>query len=163
MQFMGRSIGAGDTVEVFHGARNAWEVFKISDWSEGTGDIYGRLETKGDKRGYSNLQNTYGANVRWPVAAKVKVKTSRFTPWPKLSSRYGAPMGRVSRNPGFEDLAALAASGPAGEYDAGGAYWGTSASEGPVWAVWAKGKGAEGVVYVRAKSRDGAMRAALDA
>jgi hypothetical protein len=30
-----------------------------------------------------------------------------------------------------------------------------------VWAVWRKGKASEGVMYVRAKSREGAKRAAL--
>lgn len=59
-------------------------------------------------------------------------------------------------------LDALAVAGPAGEYDAGGAYWGTCASEGPVWAVWERGNGRDGVCYVRAWSRDGAKRAALE-
>lgn len=93
--------------------------------------------------------------------------TKRFTPWPKVSGMYGAPMGRISRNPGFGDVTKLAASGPAGEYDAGGAYWGLGAGSGPdaggVWAVWEKGRGLEGVVYVRALSRDRAIRKALDA
>lgn len=78
----------------------------------------------------------------------------KFTPWPKVSGRYGAPMGRMSAqlNPNTSTRE-LAVSGPAGEYDAGGAYWGTSDSEGPVWAVWVKGKGRDGVAYVRARSR----------
>ena len=89
----------------------------------------------------------------------------RFKPFPPLSGRYGAPLGRASANlgldPEYDTPNTLAVAGPAGEYDAGGAYWGASASEGPVWAVWRKGKAREGVVYVRAKSRDGAKRAAL--
>lgn len=91
--------------------------------------------------------------------------TGRFRPFPPVSCRYGAPMGRMSANlqldPEFDTLDSLAVAGPAGEYDAGGAYWGTSRSEGLVWAVWRKGKAREGVAYVRAKSRDGAKRAAL--
>lgn len=89
----------------------------------------------------------------------------RFKPFPPVSGRYGAPLGRPSANlgldPEYDTPDTLAAAGPAGEYDAGGAYWGTSASEGPVWAIWRKGKASEGVAYVRAKSRDGAKRAAL--
>ena len=55
----------------------------------------------------------------------------------------------------------LAVAGPAGEYDAGGVYWGLGGSEGPVWAVWVKGRGRDGVVYVRAKGRESAKRAAI--
>jgi len=56
----------------------------------------------------------------------------------------------------------LAVSGPQGEYDSGGAYWGIpSRSTGPVWAVWEKGRGREGVAYVRAKTREGAKFQAL--
>jgi hypothetical protein len=55
---------------------------------------------------------------------------TRFTPWPRVSSRYGAPMGRVSAalDP---DLPAdrLCVAGPAWEYDAGGAYWGLDGRE----------------------------------
>lgn len=90
---------------------------------------------------------------------------ARFNPFPPVSSRYGAPMGRVSDrlmvDPENCTLPELAAAGPAGEYDAGGAYWGLSDREGPVWAVWVRGYGHEGVAYVRALSRDGAKRAAL--
>lgn len=88
--------------------------------------------------------------------------TTRFRPFPECGSRYGAPMGRVSAalDP---DLTPdqLAVAGPAYEYDAGGAYWGLPGREGPVWAVWHKGHGADGVAYVRARSRDGAKRVAL--
>lgn len=89
----------------------------------------------------------------------------RFKPFPSVSGRYGAPMGRASANlgldPEFDSLDSLAVAGPVGDYDAGGAYWGYSPSEGPVWAVWRKGKGHEGVAYVRAKGRESAKRAAL--
>ena len=90
---------------------------------------------------------------------------TRFRPFPTVSCAYGAPMGRASDilmvDPENCTLAELAVAGPAGEYDAGGAYWGHSPSEGPVWAVWVKGFAREGVAYVRAKSRDAAKRAAL--
>lgn len=88
---------------------------------------------------------------------------TRFNPFPKRDTRYGAPMGRVSAQLDSELTPDdLAVAGPAGEYDAGGAYWGTSSTEGPVWAVWHKGRGREGVAYVRARSRDGAKRKALE-
>lgn len=89
---------------------------------------------------------------------------TRFSPFPKRNCAYGAPMGRISaRLDPDEPIANLAVAGPAGEYDAGGAYWGYGGCEGPVWAVWVKGRGREGVAYVRARSRDGAKRAALEA
>jgi hypothetical protein len=88
--------------------------------------------------------------------------SQRFTPWPKAGSRYGAPMGRIS-TPLDPDLPPerLACAGPVGEYDPGGAYWGISYQDGPVWAVWERGKGREGVCYVRARSRAHAIREAL--
>ena len=89
----------------------------------------------------------------------------RFTPWLKVSCAYGAPMGRQSANlaldPESDAPESLAVAGPAGEYDAGGAYWGLGGSEGPVWAVWRRGKSADGAVYVRARSADHARRVAL--
>lgn len=76
----------------------------------------------------------------------------RFRPFPPVSGRYGAPMGRVSASDlGTDKPEELAVAGPAGEYDAGGAYWGLGGSEGPVWAVWRRGHGRDGVAYVRAK------------
>lgn len=88
----------------------------------------------------------------------------RFRPFPDVSSPRGAPMGRggTQLDPDTP-LDRLAVAGPAGEYDAGGAYWGYSDREGPVWAVWVKGKGRGGVAYVRAKGRESAKRAALGA
>lgn len=49
----------------------------------------------------------------------------RFRPFPPVSARYGAPMGRVSAvlDPDTPPES-LAVAGPAGEYDSGGAYWG---------------------------------------
>jgi hypothetical protein len=83
---------------------------------------------------------------------------ARFKPFPETSGRYGAPMGRVSAQLDTEGLGPddLAVAGPAWVYDAGGAYWGLGGREGPVWAVWIKGRSAEGVSYVRAHSRYGA-------
>lgn len=87
---------------------------------------------------------------------------NRFRPFPPVSCRYGAPMGRVSAqlDPDLKPDA-LAVAGPAGEYDSGGAYWGNGGNEGPVWAVWERGRGHDGVAYVRAHSRAGAIQAAL--
>lgn len=89
----------------------------------------------------------------------------RFRPFPPVNAKFGAPMGRVSANlqldPALDTPDTLAVAGPAGEYDAGGAYWGTSRVEGPVWAVWRKKAAKEGVIYVRAKSRDQAKENAL--
>jgi hypothetical protein len=91
--------------------------------------------------------------------------TTRFRPFPPVNSAYGAPMGRRSAqiDINFENDSAssLAIAGPAYEYDAGGAYWGLSYNEGPVWAVWRKGKGSEGVVYIRALNRAHAKSKAL--
>lgn len=87
--------------------------------------------------------------------------TTRFNPFPKRNTAYGAPLGRMSVMLDPElPLEALAVAGPAGEYDSGGAYWGSSA-EGPVWAVWQRGKGRDGVTYVRAHSRYGARVQAM--
>lgn len=88
---------------------------------------------------------------------------ARFRPFPKVDARYGAPMGRPSIQFG-DDVKPLdlAIAGPAYEYDVGGAYWGLPApGEGPVWAVWRKGHGHEGVCYVRAHGRLSARARAL--
>ena len=88
---------------------------------------------------------------------------ARFRPFPPIGSKYGAPMGRPSA-PFDPDTPRdrICVAGPAGYYDAGGAYWGVCRTDGPVWAVWERGKGREGVTYVRAKSREGAIRAAIE-
>ena len=89
--------------------------------------------------------------------------TQRFNPFPRVNGAYGAPMGRRSTVQAFESDADLCVAGPAYEYDAGGAYWGDGGNDGPVWAVWERGKGRDGVMYVRALSRKGAVVAAKDA
>ncbi len=89
----------------------------------------------------------------------------RFKPFPPVSAAYGAPMGRASANLGIsyetDAFTALAVAGPAWEYDAGGAYWGFNYDAGPVWAVWRKGRGREGIIYIRALSAGHAKSLAL--
>ena len=90
---------------------------------------------------------------------------NRFTPFPKVSSTYGAPMGRRSAHnmPWTAETKLCAKHQGGGQgYDSGGAYWGDGAGDGPVWAVWERGKGREGVVYVRAWSARNAIAAALE-
>lgn len=90
-------------------------------------------------------------------------KPARFRPFPPVSCKFGAPMGRAGAQLD-SDLSPdrLCVAGPAGEYDVGGAYWGIAdRASGPVWAVWERGKGREGVAYVRARSREGAKFRAL--
>lgn len=91
---------------------------------------------------------------------------NRFNPFPPVFARYGAPMGRAStRAELFPADAPLCARKARGEYDSGGAYWGLAfpGSDGPVWAVWWRGKGhAEGVRYVRARNKAGAFARATD-
>jgi len=58
----------------------------------------------------------------------------RFTPWPNTVDARGSQMGRLGCRLDLEGVTVneLAVAGPAGEYDAGGAYWGYSQTEGPV-------------------------------
>ena len=71
-------------------------------------------------------------------------------------------MGRHSTRHDFSGCKRFAVSRPAGEYDSGGAYWGLGFEDGPVWAVWEAGKASEGVAYVRAHSRLGAIRSVME-
>ena len=92
---------------------------------------------------------------------------TRFNPFPKVSCKYGAPMGRPDGTlmAYLSTLSidhGLCTSHPQGEYDSGGAYWGYGNGEGPVYAVWHRGHGHAGVVYVRAHSAAQAKRKALD-
>ena len=77
----------------------------------------------------------------------------QFDPFPEVSCRYGAPMGRSSAAParlaGAHRLHARRQGGGEG-YDRGGAYWGTPSN---VWGVWAWIDGEAVVTYVRANSR----------
>ncbi len=88
---------------------------------------------------------------------------TRFNPFPKLCGKYGAPVGRQSTRDDFTGAKALCVSSPQGEYDSGGAYWGLGFQHGPVYAVWERGRGRDGVLYVRARSKAGAIRAATEA
>lgn len=90
---------------------------------------------------------------------------ARFNPFPHVSCKYGAPMGRISDAPGnfvydvaLKLYARRQGTGGLGNspgYDQGGAYWGTPAN---VWAVWTRG--GEAVCYVRASSKSAAIRSA---
>ena len=77
----------------------------------------------------------------------------QFNPFPEVSSRYGAPMGRRGDNPanleGVRRLHARHQGGGDG-YDKGGAYWGTPSN---VWGVWGWIDGRACCTYVRARSR----------
>jgi hypothetical protein len=83
--------------------------------------------------------------------------TKQFNPFPEVSSRYGAPMGRHGDNPanlqGVKRLHARRQGGGDG-YDKGGAYWGSPAN---VWGVWAWLDGQVVCTYVRAASRAAAI------
>ena len=81
----------------------------------------------------------------------------QFNPFPDVSSRYGAPMGRHSDNiANIQDAKRLHArhQGGGDGYDKGGAYWGTPSN---VWGVWAWVEGKPVCVYIRASSRQGAI------
>jgi hypothetical protein len=78
----------------------------------------------------------------------------QFNPFPEVSSKYGAPMGRRSDNMhGVKRLHARHQQGGQG-YDRGGAYWGTPSN---VWGVWGTAAGETVVTYVRASSRADAI------
>ena len=83
--------------------------------------------------------------------------TNQYNPFPEVSGKYGAPMGRRGDNPsnlqGVKRLHARRQGGSDG-YDKGGAYWGDPAN---VWAVWAHIDGEPCVTYVRAWSRQEAI------
>lgn len=81
----------------------------------------------------------------------------QYNPFPEVSGRYGAPMGRRGDNPanlqGINRLHARHQGGGDG-YDKGGAYWGTPSN---VWGVWGWIDGDVYCVYVRAWSRQEAI------
>ena len=77
----------------------------------------------------------------------------QFNPFPEVSGRYGAPMGRIGDNPAnLQDVKRLHArrQGGGGGYDKGGAYWGLPSN---VYGVWAHIDGETVCTYVRANSR----------
>lgn len=81
----------------------------------------------------------------------------QFNPFPAVSGKYGAPMGRRGDNPAnLQDVKQLHArrQGGGDGYDKGGAYWGTPSN---VWGVWGHIGDEIIVVYVRATSRKAAI------
>lgn len=84
---------------------------------------------------------------------------TQFNPFPDVSGRYGAPMGRRSDNPaslaGVKRLHCRSQGGD-GYYDKGGAYWGVN-PEGLVYGVWGWISGEVVCCYVRAKNRQAAI------
>lgn len=86
----------------------------------------------------------------------------QFDPFPKVSSKYGAPMGRRSDSAAnLQDCKRLHArrQGGGDGYDRGGAYWGTPSN---VWGVWGWVDGQPYCVYVRAWSREEAIKKARE-
>jgi hypothetical protein len=81
----------------------------------------------------------------------------QFNPFPEVSGKYGAPMGRASASPAFlrciKRLHARRQGGGDG-YDKGGAYWGAPSN---IWGVWGTAAGETFVTYVRASSRADAI------
>lgn len=87
---------------------------------------------------------------------------TQFNPFPEVSSRYGAPMGRCGDNSSnLMDVKRLHARHQGGGkgYDKGGAYWGLPSN---VWGVWARMGGEVVCCYVRASSRLAAIRKVRD-
>lgn len=80
----------------------------------------------------------------------------QFNPFPEVSGRYGAPMGRRGDNPAnLEGLRLHARRQGGGDgYDKGGAYWGAPSN---MWGVWGWLDGQAVCVYVRAWSRQEAI------
>ena len=86
----------------------------------------------------------------------------QFDPFPPVSGKYGAPMGRHGDNPAnLQDMKRLHARRQGGGegYDRGGAYWGTPSN---VWGVWGWIDGEPCVTYVRAWSREQAIKMVRD-
>ena len=82
----------------------------------------------------------------------------QFNPFPDVSCKYGAPMGRRSDNPAnLQDVKRLCArrQGGGDGYDKGGAYWGAPSN---VWGVWAHLGDDIVCCYVRASSRVDAIK-----
>jgi len=82
---------------------------------------------------------------------------TQFNPFPYVSGRYGAPMGRRGSNPSnLQDVKRLHArrQGDGDGYDKGGAYWGLPSN---VWGVWAAIDGEVICTYVRANTRSDAI------
>ena len=135
--------------------------------------IVGNIGTVYDGNNYMQAQARYTAYVRASKsphgrAAGEPVTLMRngeirseyegdFNPFPAVSGRYGAPMGRYGDNPanlqGVRRLHARRQGGGDG-YDRGGAYWGAPSN---VWAVWARIGDEIICTYIRASSHADAI------
>jgi len=90
--------------------------------------------------------------------AGIPAKRKQFNPFSPVSCKYGAPMGRHGGNPAnLQEAKRLHARRQGGSdgYDKGGAYWGTPSN---VWGVWAWLGGEVVCCYVRANSREAAIK-----
>jgi len=86
-------------------------------------------------------------------------RRTQFDPFPQVSGRYGAPMGRRGDHADYASIKRLHArrQGGGDGYDRGGAYWGTPSN---VWGVWGWIDGRPVCTYVRASNRAAAIDAA---
>ena len=84
----------------------------------------------------------------------------KVNPFRPVDARYGAPMGRRDGSTPISTTKRLCARRGygTGGYDTGGAYWGLPQN---IWAVWNAGE-YDTRKYVRASSRDEAMRTASE-
>jgi hypothetical protein len=87
---------------------------------------------------------------------------TQFNPFPAVSCKYGAPMGRCGDSAAnLQDVKRLHArhQGGGDGYDKGGAYWGAPSN---VWGVWGTVDGEILCTYVRANSRIDAINKVRD-
>ena len=112
-----------------------------------------------------NLTDAIGAELDRAAMLKIDADVSasyrrtQFDPFPDVSGRYGAPMGRRGDHADYASIKHLHArrQGGGGGYDKGGAYWGTPSN---VWGVWGWIDGWPVCTYVRANNRAAAIAAA---
>ena len=85
---------------------------------------------------------------------------STYDPFARVSSKYGAPMGRPQGSDSISTNGKVCAvyQRGGGGYDKGGADWGTPSD---VWGVWMHGRGTETVHYVRALNKETAITDAM--
>lgn len=92
------------------------------------------------------------------------MRKRQFDPFPHVSGKYGAPMGRHGDTPkNFEGVPkykmCARRQGGGDGYDRGGAYWGTPSN---IWGVWTHQGDEVTCCYVRANSRDDAILQVLE-
>jgi len=99
------------------------------------------------------------ARVAIDAAIAANYRRKQFDPFPEVSGRYGAPMGRRGDHADYASIKRLHArrQGGGDGYDKGGAYWGTPSN---VWGVWGWINGQVVCTYVRASNRAAAIAAA---